>query len=941
MAWWKLFLDRMRALRDSESVHREIDEELRFHLDMRAEENVRRGMPPEEARREAERRFGRLTRIKEMGYEVRGGGMLETLRQDLRYGARMLRKNPGFTLVTVLTLALGIGANTALFSVVDALLFKSLPVKEPGRLVLFRCVASPTFSPGPYAGYDGTDAAGRRVMTSFAYQTFRRIRQQQSVLSDVFAYGDLVLNVNADGQADIANGQAVSGNYYAGLGVGAIVGRTITNEDDQGGARPVAVLSHRYWQRRFGGDPSVVGKQINLNDTAFTVVGVTPPGFEGTMQVGSTQDVTIPLAWEPRMYTDPKNSRMYGAGQWWLRVMGRLQPGATAEQARAQVETAFHQSVAEHHDELQTSAQTAGDKPISEVSPQQYPRLFLDPGGQGEMNERERYASSFYLLLGVVALVLLVACANVANLFLARVTSRQKEIGLRLALGASRFRLVRQLLTESLLLAGLGGTAGLLVAFWIKEGLLSVTDWGGRGMLALQPRLDLRVLVFTLALSLLTGIVFGLAPAWRATKVNLAPMLNGGGRGSSAATRSPLNRGLIISQVALSLLLLVGAGLFVRTLGKLRSVESGFDGRNLLLFNVQPDLVGYKGERMARLYEALAERIEGVPGVRQVTFSRVPLLARVRSTRSVYLRDSLAIGADATNRVAANGQCNVNLVRENFLEVMGIPLLTGRPFDMHDGARAPKVVVVNQTFVRKYFPGENPVGKSFTFDVRKPDELEIIGIVRDAKYASQREEIPPTVYVSWRQGFGDMNRATFEVRTTGEPNLVIADLRRAAREVDANLPLNDVRTQSEQADQTLTMERLLTKLLTLFGLLAQSLAAVGLYGVLSYGVAQRTREIGIRMALGASRSAVVKMVMRYGLTLTCFGVAAGVLTTYAVTRYLESRINLSSMLYGVTLSDPATYAVIASLLMLTALAACYFPARRATKVDPLTALRND
>lgn len=941
MAWWKLFLDRMRALRDSESVHREIEEELRFHLDMRAEENVRRGMPPEEARREAEKRFGRLTRIKEMGYEVRGGGMLETLRHDLRYGARMLRKNPAFTLVAILTLALGIGANTALFSVVDAMLFKSLPVKEPGRLVLFRCAAPPTFSPGPYAGYDGTDAAGRRIMTSFAYQTFRRLRQQQSALSDVFAYGDLVLNVNADSQVDIANGQAVSGNYYAGLGVGAMVGRTITDEDDQGGARPAAVLSHRYWQQRFGGDPSVVGKQINLNDTAFTVVGVTPPGFEGTMQVGSTQDVTIPLAWEPRMYTDPRNSRMYGAGQWWLRVMGRLQPGATAEQARAQLESAFHQSVAEHHDELQTSARTAGDKPIGELSPPQYPRLFLDPGGQGEMNERERYASSFYLLLGVVALVLLVACANVANLFLARMTARQKEIGLRLALGAGRLRLVRQLLTESVLLAGLGGAAGLLVAFWIKEGMLTVTDWGGRGMIALQPRLDLRVLVFTLTLSLLTSIVFGLAPAWRATRVNLAPMLNGGGRSSSAARRSPLNRWLIISQVALSLLLLVGAGLFVRTLGKLRSVESGFDARNLLLFNVQPDLIGYKGERMERFYEALAERIEGVPGVRQVTFSRVPLLSRVRSTRSVYLRDSLARGADATNRVAANGQCNVNLVRENFLEVMGIPLLTGRPFDVHDGARAPRVVVVNQMFVRKYFPGESPVGKSFTFDVRKPDELEIIGIVGDAKYASQREEIPPTVYVPWRQGFGDMNRATFEVRTAGESNLVVADLRRAAREVDANLPLSDIRTQSEQADQTLTMERLLTKLLTLFGLLAQSLAAVGIYGVLSYGVAQRTREIGIRMALGASRGAVVKMVMRHGLTLTFFGAAAGLLTTYAVTRYLESRINLSSMLYGVTPSDPATYAVIVSLLLVTALAACFFPARRATKVDPLTALRNE
>jgi predicted permease len=418
-------------------------------------------------------------------------------------------------------------------------------------------------------------------------------------------------------------------------------------------------------------------------------------------------------------------------------------------------------------------------------------------------------------------------------------------------------------------------------------------------------------------------------------------MLNESGRSSGTSARSFLNRGLIISQVALSFLLLVGAGLFVRTLVKLRSVEPGFDIRNLLLFNVQPELAGYKGERMERFYESLAERIEGVPGVRQVTFSRVPLLARVRSTRSVYLRNSLAGVPDATGRIPADGQCNTNLVRENFLQAMGIPLLTGRAFDVHDNAQSSRVVIVNQTFVNKYFPGENPVGRRFTFDVKKPDETEIVGVVRDARYANQREEIPPTAYVPWRQGFGDMNRATFEVRTAGEPNLLVADIRRAARELDAKLPLSDVRTQVEQAAQTLTIDRLLTKLLTLFGLLAQLLAAVGLFGVMSFGVAQRTREIGIRMALGATRGAVMKMVMRHGLTLTLFGVTAGVVTTYALTRYLENKINLSSMLYGVTLSDSTTYAVVVLLLMLTALVACYLPARRATKVDPLIALRGE
>jgi predicted permease len=867
------------------------------------------------------------------------GGTMQTLWQDLRYGARMLLKQKGFTAIAALSLALGIGANTALFSVVDAMLLKTLPVKEPGRLALFRSIAPIEFNAGGYAGYSDNDAAGRRILTSFPWQSFRRMREQKSALSDVFAFGEVSLNVNAGGQAEIASGQAVSGNYYAGLGVQAALGRTLTDEDDQAAAIPVAVLSHRYWQRRFGADVSVIGKQINLNNVAFTVIGVTPPGFEGAMQVGSTMDVTIPIAWEPRLYVDPKNSRMYGAGQWWLRIMGRLKPGETADRARAQLENAFHQSVVEHRAAQQAQAQAIGGSAISNLDPKDYPRLSLDPGGRGEMNERRRYAPSLYLFLGVVGMVLLIACANVANLQLGRAAGRGSEIGVRLALGASRRRLIRQLLTESALLACMGGALGIAFALWVKDGLLAVSDWGGRGMRALEPRLDWRALAFTMALSLLTGIFFGLAPAWRATKVDLTPALKESGRNSSLASRSSLSRGLVILQVALSLVALVGAGLFVRTLVNLQSVDPGFNTRALLLFGVQPGLIGYKDEKLERLYRQMGERLEAVPGVQKVTFSRDALLARVGSRRSVYLRGALTAAPDAEGRIKASGLCDIHHVRENFLEAMGIPLLAGRALTTQDDARAPRVAVVNQAFANRFFPDENPIGKRFTFDSSKPDEIEIVGLAKDAKYRKQRDEVAPTAYRPWRQGLREMDSATLELRAAGDPTAVVAAVRRAMREVDENLPLNNIRTQIEQADETLAMERLFAKLLTLFGLLAQALAAIGLFGVMSYSVTRRTREIGVRMALGADRRDVLKMILRQGMTLTSLGVALGLAGAYALTKCLGSMINLKDMLYGVQVDDPLTYTMIAVLLALVALVACWVPARRATQVDPMVALR--
>ena len=864
---------------------------------------------------------------------------MHILLQDLRYGFRMLLKQKGLTTVALLSLALGIGANTALFSIVDAMLLKMLPVKEPERLVLFKAMAPKEFSAGSYNGSINTDPeTGLRSMTSFAYQSYLRMREQSGPLADVFAFGTVGLNVTADGQADGASGQAVTGNYFTALGVQPALGRVFTDEDDKPSATPVVVLSHRYWQKRFSGDQAVIGKQINLNNVPFTVVGVSQKGFDGTGGVGSTQDVTIPIAFEPQLYVDKQRSFQSGAGVWWLRIMGRLKPGVTPEQAQAQLENAFHQSVVEHRTARQAAAKASGGNVIGNLDPQQYPRLYADPGGQGEMFRRRYYGPSLYLLMGVVGLVLLIACANVANLLLSRAAGRQKEIGLRLALGASRWRLIRQLLTESVLLSLLGGLLGILFAIWIKDGLLAVEGWGGSSLSALEPQLDWRVLGFTIGLSLLTGIIFGLAPAWRTTRVEVTPSLKESGRSSSSVHRSLLSRGLVVVQVALSLLLLVGAGLFVRTLINLQRVDPGFNTQNLLLFEVQPSLIGYKDDKLRQVYQEISQRIEAVPGVQAVTFSRVPLLSQSSSSSSMFLREALNATPDSEGRLTPTGEVYRHTVRENFLEAMGIPLLYGRTLSPQDDAKSPRVAVVNQTFANQFFAGQNAVGKRFTIDTSKPDEIEIVGIAKDAKYTSQRDDVPPTMYASYRQE-RPLGSATFEVRTTGDPNGLVASVRSAVRDIDSNLPLLNIKTQVEQADETLRMERLFAKLLTLFAVLAQQLAAIGLFGVLAYTVAQRTHEIGIRMALGADRASVLKMILKQGMTLVVLGVILGLAGAYVLTKYLESWISLSKMLFGVKVSDPLTYGAIALLLTVVALIACYIPARRATKVDPLVALR--
>jgi predicted permease len=852
---------------------------------------------------------------------------MKSIFTDIRFGLRGLINQPAFTVIAVLTLALGVGANTALFSVVDAMLLKKLPVKDPESLVLFKASwDGKKFGPGSYDGSNLLDrATGLTVGTSFPLQTLTRLRQEQGAVSDVFAFYPTEVNFNAGGQAEVVSAQVVTGNYYSALGVPALIGRTITEADDNAAATPIVVLSHRFWMSRFNGDPSALGKQVNINNVAFTIAGVTPPGFSGTAQVGSTQDVSLPLAWEQQINGELSN--LLGAGSWWLRVMGRLKAGATMAQAEAMLAGPFQQSVLEHR-ALRKSDSGA---PLRTLEVKDLPRLGVEPGSRGEMNTRRWFAPALRLLAGVVGVVLLIACANVANLLLVRASSRRKEIAVRLAVGASRWRLVRQLLTESILLAAVGGALGVLFAFWIKDGLMIVTEWGGREMGALSPRLDLRVLGFTLSLSFLTGIIFGILPALRATDFDLTPALKDSGRSSSGLGRSWLSKSLVVIQVSLSVLLLIGAGLLIRTLRNLQHVDMGFNANNVLLFRVDPSLLGYQDEKLADLYQRSFSRLEAVPGVQAVTFSRSPLLAQSSWTSAVYVP-----GEIAANGKPLENNVKVHSVRENFFNTMEIPLLLGRGLTEQDDARAPRVAVVNQAFAKAHFGNENPIGRRFAFDPDKPGEIEIVGVARDAKYTSQRDEIQPTVYQSWRQVLRRMTFATFEVRTAGDPAAYIAGIRQAMSEVDSNLPLSNVRTQVQQADETLAMERMFAKLLTLFGLIAQQLAAIGLYGVMAYVVSRRTHEIGIRMALGADRRQVLMMVVRQGMVLTLIGIALGLAAAYVLTKYLES---LTSMLFGVEPRDPWTFAAIGIFLVVVALIACLVPARRATKVDPLRALR--
>jgi len=849
---------------------------------------------------------------------------LHSLFSDCRFAFRMLRKSPGFTAVAVLTLALGIGANTAIFSLIDAVLLRSLPVREPHRLVVFQWTAHNSPNLKGHYNYMSCPAANAGATGEhgcwFSYPMFQQFHSRQDAFSTVAALcGNVGLNLRGNGPASFVQGEMVSGDFFETLGVGPSLGRTLNPSDDTPGAPPVAVLSYGFWQSTFGADPAVVGRTVWLNDVPVTIAGVAAKEFPG-LDPGSARAMWLPLSISSQVgmalfgsVSGDHPSLQAGDEIWWIYIVARLKEGVSSGQAQAAAGALFYDDVIDKSKEL--------------FKVDDAPRLVLLPAPQAISGLREQFSTPLAILMTAVGMVLLVACANVAGLMLARSATRQREVAVRLALGAGRARITRQLLTESLILSVAGGVAGILLAYWSVQSLVAFMSHGGLWPSQLAAHLDLRVLAFTAAASIFTGVLFGLAPTFRGIRADLTPALKESPAAlATAATRSrflSLGGTLVIAQVALAILVLSGAGLLVRTLQNLKSINPGFDTRNLLLFRMDPSLNGYKGPRSKSLYAELLARVQAIPGVLSATYSFDDLLSGNSWITSFGIEGQVKNTSHATLGLNAGPQ---------FFETMGIPLMAGRTFTPQDFSLPPDTTwepaVINETFARTFFKDQNPLGRRLTGVGHQGSSREIVGIVGDTKFRTLRSEIAPTLFVP--AGGGE---AVFEIRTAVDPRTIIPAVRIAVSQLDNNLPLFSMKTESEQIERSLFQERLIARLSSFFGALSLLLACVGLYGLLSYEVTQRTREIGIRLALGARPPDVLRIVVRQGVGLSAVGAIIGILVALGATRYL------ASLLYGVRPFDPPTFLTVAFLLSLVALAACYIPARRASRVDPLVALR--
>jgi predicted permease len=1001
-------------MRRSKRMMEELEQDIRDHIERETQDNIERGMPPEEACYAAVRKFGNVTRVKEETREVWSFVWLEQLLQDIHFGLRMLRKSPGFAAVAILTLALGIGANTAIFSLIDAVMLRSLPVENPSQLVLLQWGARN--APNIHGYMTSGDCpmnlrpgAANPTGCSFSEPMFREIAQA-NVFSATAAFANSGrLNLTGNGAATVINGQLVSGDFFRTMGLKAAAGRLFDAADDTPSAAPVAVLNYGYWQSAFGGSRDVVGHTIELNKVPFTIVGVAEQRFTG-ITPGSDYDVWLPLS-DAQRITDPMRwqNRSGDVSNWWLTIIGHLKPGTQLAQAQAAVSGLFrnemlHGSVPLFHagepvgpptprqgapagggakfrremlsggspapaggkgpigvpappqsgdnkpvilpapqgapppDHQSAPEMSSGPKTLSAVADN--PQVTLVPAQTGLTGARTQYSNPLYVLMLAVGIILLIACANVAGLILARAAARQKEMAVRLALGAGRARVVRQLLTESVMLSALGGTLGILFAYWGAHTIISFVSSNQTRPLGFAAGVDLRVLGFTVAVSLLTGILFGVAPTFRSARVDLTPALKEGERSAASPGHAggkwlSIGNALVVTQVALAIVVLVGAGLLVRTLQNLRSIDVGFDSHNILIFGIDPTLIGYKGPQIDSFYRDLQGRLSETPGVKSASYSMMPLLSNGLLITSFHWPGT---PQDQESEADMLG------VGPNFFETLHIPFLAGRGFNASDfrlsasnseatPTLTPTPVIVNQAFVEKYLGKENPLGKRFgqsAGDANGPASpgYEIIGLVRDAKYSDLRREIHAMMYMP--QNFGG---ASFELRTAADPQAILPAIREVVAQVNTNLPLFDVKTESQQIDRLLFQERLVARLSGFFGLLALVLACVGLYGLLSYEVSRRTREIGIRMALGAQQESVLKLVLRQGIVLAIVGAGVGIAVALGVMRYL------TSMLYDVHANDPLTMIAVSVLLTIVALAACYLPARRAMRVDPIVALR--
>ena len=831
---------------------------------------------------------------------------METFWQDIRFGARTLIKNPMFTAVALVTLALGIGANTTIFSLTDQVLLRDLPVDHPEQLVILR-------SPGEKSGRTSSDGDGA---ASFSYPMYKELRYRIDVLAGVLARYSVSLSVAGQGQTERVSGELVSGNYFQLLGVAPAYGRAFTPADETApGANPVVMLSYAFWKRRFGGDPSVLNKTLQVNGTPLTIVGVTPKSFTG-VQIGWTPDVFVPITMKPEM--TPNWDGLNDPSDYWLAIIGRLKQGFAAPLKQTALAPQYR-AILEAQAALMKQGSEA-EKKFLEMP------LLLEPGSHGRPILQRDIKEPLLILTGMVGLVLLIACANLAALLLARGASRQRELAVRIALGARRWRLVRQLLTESWLLAGLGGGMGLLLAWWILDALVATLQ-RNMGAAGLAARPDRVVLIFVLAVSALTGMLFGLAPALRATAASVQGTLKEQGTSiSDSPGNIRLRKALIIWQMAVTTVLLIGAGLFARSLDNLNRLDVGVRTDHVVEFSIAPELNRYSPGQTIDLADRLRHAIRTIPGLSSASAAEIPILADSSSTSNITVE-----GYDASP--GENTDVGKNWVGPDYFSTMGISLESGRELSEADAASAPKVAVVNRAFVQRFFAGRNPLGSHFTFgagDVH-PD-IEIVGVVGDSKHSSVRGSIHSFVYLPYAQD-KTLGQLTFYVRTEQNPTNISVSLRQAVAQQDPNLPVYNLKTLADQIDKSLFNDRAITMLSLCFGLLAAVLASVGLYGVMAYTVARRTREVGIRMALGASKSGIVWMVLGEVVRMVAAGLGIGLIAAYALGRLIESE------LFGVKSSDPIAFIVATLLLSIVALLAGYVPARRAAAADPMKSLR--
>ncbi len=848
---------------------------------------------------------------------------MTALLRDLRLAVRVLLHTKSWTLVVLVSLALGIGANTALFTAVNGLLLQTVPVPEPERLIRFNWAGKNDMvrSSSDY-GYSGASGT-RNVRSTFSFTMLEQFRAANTTLSGLAAgapMGDV--NVIVDGRAELARSYQASGNYFTVIGVPAALGRVFREDDDRLSAPPVAVISHAYWQKRFGGQPSAINRVVSINGTMVTIIGITAQDFTGVQRLGGEPpDVTVPLAFDA-LFRPPTPvpgekapvPRLQQPTNWWLQFVGRLKGGASIEQAQANFATVFQHTAKAGMADYQASL-TADEKALSynRQRGDAVPDLLVRSAAHGYYDVDPQARRSAAFLGFVVILVLLIVCANVANLLLSRATTRHREISVRLSMGATRGRLVRQLLTESVLLSSLGGALGVVVAYWSR----ALLPFGQKAPL------DWRVFAFVAGVSLSTGIVFGLLPALRATGVDLAGAMKENSR-SVTGSRTILSKSLVVVQVALSLVLIIGAGLFLRTLDNLKSVDVGFDSKNLLMFHLDPSLNRYDAERSAQVYRQALERLGSLPGVTAAALTRTTLLSGSTSTSSMWTQGQ-------TSSTAAEEQMFMMHVSPTFFATLGIPVQRGRIFTGHDDAAAPKVAILNEAAARRLFPNGDAVGRRIGGSLEKSGEFEIVGVVRDTKYSSVRDPGPPTMYQCVWQG--PVRGLNVVLRTASEPLAMTETVRAAVREVAPTLPVREFTSQTEQISLRFAQERLFAKAYTAFGGLALVLACIGLFGLMSYSVSRRTNEIGVRMALGAQRGRVVAMVMSESMRLVAIGVAIGLATALWAGRFVET------VLYGVPAHDPSTIAAAVGLIAVVAALAGGLPARRAAKVDPMEALR--